>query len=275
MNTSVKANNLLVFNLPVEHGWQLVRVPIDKVDPALMIARQGLSPSGTDYRNAAMNLLHGNEDSASRIFVTSPRPGDGKTCTAFNLAWALAESGRTVLLVELNFTKPHFRIALGNLRLRYGLENVMRGTVEPIDAVFSVASTELHIAAVRNPTPIGMLQPILEHLDAFLDWGNQNYELLVIDCPPVISREWNRWFSNFVGSALLVVREDRTPLVEVRRAAKLLGNQLKGVLLNASRRSSVSLTTSVTDERIGAGARASKAFEEPVTTSETALSRGS
>jgi Mrp family chromosome partitioning ATPase len=276
MITSGRADDRLSFLISIEPGnKQSLEVPIGKVDPALMIARQDHSISCSDYKSAAMNVLHWSVATTSRIFVTSPKPGDGKTCTAFNIAWTLAESGRRVLLVELNFSKPGFRAALGNLRLRYGLENAMRGLVEPADAVFSVASTGLHIAAMRNATPARELQPVLKHLDAFLDWGSQHYEVLVIDCPSVLSSEWNSWFSKFVGPTLLVVREDHTSVVDVRRAVKLLGLHLKGVLLNASRRNSVYMTTSITEERIGSGPREGQAFEQQIATSTTALRRGS
>jgi hypothetical protein len=63
--------------------------------------------------------------------------------------------------------------------------------------------------------------------------------MLVVDCPSVISSEWNRWFRYFIGPALLVVREKQTPLVQVQRATRLLGPHLIGVVLNATQASPV------------------------------------
>jgi Mrp family chromosome partitioning ATPase len=173
MNASVVSSETqLCFYMSLERGVKrLVSMPRDYMDPSLMILRKGFSSSASDYHIAAANLLRGPARTTSRIFVTSPGHGDGKTCTAFNLASALAESGKSVLLIELNFSKPRFCTLLGNLQLRYGLDSVLRGSAVPEDAVFSVASLRLHIVAVRDATPFDKLERLLEHLGAFLDWA--------------------------------------------------------------------------------------------------------
>lgn len=89
---------------------------------------------------------------------------------------------------------------------------------------------------MRSATRRDKLQAVLKHLVAFFDWGSEHYEILVIDCPPVISQDWKVWFSSFIGTCLLVVRERYTPRIQVERAMKLLGAHLQGVLLNAVHR---------------------------------------
>jgi len=237
-------NPLLSFQLPVEHGLtRQSNTPSYLLDPALIVAHRASSPELCHYRQAAANLFPADlsestlpsRSSSSRIFVTSPHQGDGKTSTAFNLAWTLAQSDKTVLLAELNFVRPRLCAALGDLHLRYGLEGALRGTAIPADAVFSLNSTSLHIAAVRNATALDNLAPIQANLNAFLQWSSENFDLLVIDCPSVLSREWNLWFRNNANPALLVTREDHTPNLEVQRAVKTLGPSLTGVLVNAAR----------------------------------------
>jgi Mrp family chromosome partitioning ATPase len=235
MNTTLaRRSGPLSFAAPSDGvSKQLVKAPTAMIAPSLMIQHQGLCPAASEYLGVANNLLYGCAQSPARIFVTSPRHGDGKTCTAFNLAWAFTGCEKSVLLVELNFSKPQFTTVLGSLGIRYGLDSALRGKANPEDSVFAIAPSGMNVAAVREATPLHQVANLLEHLDAFLDWGSEHYDIVVIDCPPVISKEWGVWFSKFIGSALLVVREGKTPLVDVRRASKLLGNHLMSVLLNA------------------------------------------
>lgn len=117
MTVSIRTTNRLTFCMPAGHGAvEFVELPSHLVDPAFLIAQKGPSLSQTDYQNVSAKLLQAHVPPSSRIFVSSPVQGDGKTCTAFNLACTMAKSGASVLLVELNFTEPRIRTALGNLK---------------------------------------------------------------------------------------------------------------------------------------------------------------
>jgi Mrp family chromosome partitioning ATPase len=236
MTPLVRYTNSLQFQRPVEHGvTRLAELPNHRIDPALTVAHRDSAHLDESYRRAAERFFNGKTGEGARIFVTSAQQGDGKTCTATNLASSLARSGRRVLLAELNFSQPRLLSALGNLRMRYGLETALRQWVQPAEAIFYLASTGLHIAPVRDPIPPDRLPPLIERLQAFFAWAGDRFDVVVLDCPSVLTAEWKGWLGSLVDSALLVVREEQTPLVEVRRAVRLLGGTLKGVLLNGHR----------------------------------------
>ena len=128
---------------------------------------------------------------------------------------------------------PRLRDALGNLKPRFGLEGVLRGTSQPEDAVLSFeANPCLYLAPIRNATPTDRLAPVLEHLNDFLHWAGDHYDLLVMDCPSILSQDWSDWFHEAIGPALLVVRHESTSQVEVKKAVDLLGSKLKCAVLN-------------------------------------------
>jgi Mrp family chromosome partitioning ATPase len=211
---------------------KIVSLAARRINPALVFANEQLASHAAGYQDAADRLLHGDWWMPRRMFVTSPSAGDGKTTTAFNLAWALTTRGKKVLLVELNLAQPRFQTLLGNPRIRHGVDSVLRRTAPPNESVFSLGSSELHVAAVRSQMQRVEAKEYLRNLDAFLDWGEKEYEWLVMDCPAVLSPMWNGWFSAHVQEALLVVRSGRTALAHVRKATKVLGDGLRGVLLN-------------------------------------------
>lgn len=222
----------LSLSMPIGDGrLEAVDLPREGVHPSLLFANEQ-SPAGASYQGVADRLLAGEWWNPRRIFVTSPTVGDGKTCTAFNLAWALTTRGASVLLAELNFERPRFSEVLGGLPIRFGVDCAMRRLASPADSVIEMGDESLGVAAVKNAMARAELKKNLPLLASFLSWGHDRYDWLVLDCPPVLSSGWNEWFRQYAQPALLVVREQHTPEVQVREATKRLGAGLKGVLLN-------------------------------------------
>ena len=227
-------SNLLPATLPVGNGFHKeVEIVRGHIHPSLVLGGNELLPHAFEYQVAAVKMLKENRWDSKRVFVTSPAAGDGKTSTAFNMAWALSRFEKSVLLVELNFGRPQFRSLLGDVRIRFGVDSALRGSARPGECVFSVGSDFLHIAAVRDSTRMGEMEKLLPHLHDFEQWAEENYDLVIFDCPSVVSKDWQRWFHRFVGSTLLVVREQQTAIVDVDKAVERLGAHLKGVLLNS------------------------------------------
>lgn len=184
-------------NMPTGHGLsKLVEIPSNKIDRGLIFARPEAIPAAQNYLSAADHLLEEKRWNSGRVFVTSPVPGDGKTCTAFNLAWALSCRNKSVLLVELNFARPQFRSLLGNLRVWHGIDCALRGAAKPGDSMFSIGPPGLNVCAVRDATSPHHRNQHFERLDAFLDWCGERYNWLILDCPPVLSREWSPSYAN-------------------------------------------------------------------------------
>jgi Mrp family chromosome partitioning ATPase len=276
MTNLVRVNNSLGFRLPVEAGvTRQVEIPNHKVDPAMTVAHRDPALLDAIYRKAVETMLPGETSAAARLFVTSAGKGDGKTCTAVNLASSLARGGKRVLLAELNFSRPRLLAALGNPRVRYGLENALRGWVQPADTIVALPSSGLHISPVRNAIPPDRLPPVLEHLQAFFAWSSERYEIVIFDCPSVLSEEWGDWFGSFAGSALLVVREEHTPQVEVQRAMQLLGAKLKGVLLNGHREAPARDTAPLEKTSFAAPPRPGPKPDEKVVAARSVLRTGS
>jgi Mrp family chromosome partitioning ATPase len=233
-NVLVEEGRLAV-QIPVGGGQRkIVDLPGTGVDPALTFASSQPMEGAAHYHWIAGNILHGNLWASRRIFISSPGEGDGKTSTAFNLAWALNAHTKSVLLVEMDFGRPRFRSQLGDLRIRYGIDSAIRGSVKPEESVFSLGNHSLGVAAVRDAMTGADIKRYLHATSEFLAWAAEKYEWILLDCPPVVSTKWNDWFDREAQSVLLVVREQHTPAARIRKAAHRLGERLRGVLLNDS-----------------------------------------
>jgi Mrp family chromosome partitioning ATPase len=213
--------------------WKIVPLASRDMDPALVFASERQAVRAASYEKLAGNIIEDSEWNASRqIFVTSPSAGDGKTSTAFNLAWALSMRVKPVLLVELNLRGPRFGRMLGNPRIRYGVDSVLRGIATGKECVFSLVNEDMHVAAVRDPIKQSEVKRLQSCFGAFMEWTKKEYQWVIFDCPAVLSPNWNEWFDTSAGSTLMIVRSERTPAVNVRRATRRLGERLKGVVLN-------------------------------------------
>jgi len=213
--------------------WKIVPLASRDVNPALVFANEQQAPRAASYQALADKIIEDPEwKDSRRIFVTSPDDGDGKTSTAFNLAWALSTRTKPVLLAELNLGRPDLRNMLGKPRIRYGVDCVLRGISSEKESVFSLVSEDFHVAAVRDKMARSEVKRFQPLFDSFLDWARKEYQWVVLDCPPVLSNRWNDWFKAHATSVLLVVRNEKTPAVDVRRASRRLEQALKGVVLN-------------------------------------------
>jgi protein-tyrosine kinase len=213
--------------------WKIVPLVSSDVNPALVFANERQAVRAPSYQTLADRIIEDKGwDQSRQIFVSSPDKGDGKTSTAFNLAWALSTRAKPVLLVELNLGKPRLRSMLGMPSIRYGVDCVLRGIASEKESVFTLVNEDLQVAAVRDSMRGSEIKRFQSSFDSFIDWAKKEYKWIVFDCPPVLSRSWNEWFQDRADSVLLIARSKETPAVDVRRAARRLGFRLKGVVLN-------------------------------------------
>lgn len=167
--------------------------------------------------------------------ITSPLPSDGKSTTIANLATALAEHGKSrVLLIEADFYHPCLVDMMG-IRPGSGLGEVLEHTVTATSCLRRLGGLGWFLLPVGkasgNPTELlqGDAFPrLLEELGASFDW-------ILVDSPPVIPLVDALLLKKSAKATLLVTRAGHTPRKVVEKSLSLLGNDhLVGVVLNAT-----------------------------------------
>jgi len=195
--------------------------PAAKSSPVL-VPRMGQSTRAEEFRQLRTNLRF--VDAASPVevlVVTSSVEGEGKSSTAANLAQSFAESGRRVLLVDADLRKPKLQQYL-DLEGSAGLTSVLIGEAELREVTQEWGPDGLHVLASGPlpPNPSELLgSPAMEK---FVRQARNEYDLVVIDTPPLLPVTDGAVTSVLADGVLLLVRYGRTRVEQVHQAVEAL-----------------------------------------------------
>jgi capsular exopolysaccharide synthesis family protein len=154
------------------------------------------------------------------LAISSPAAGEGKTLTAMNLAGALArESDGRVLLIDADLRRPSVAAALG-LAASPGLSDVLSSDELELSAV-AQAVRPFPLWVVTSGTPGTAIHRLLRspRLDGLIDRARQQFDVVIIDTPPLLPVFDSAVLSRIVDQMLVVVAANQTP-------RKLLGEAL-------------------------------------------------
>jgi polysaccharide biosynthesis transport protein len=175
------------------------------------------------------------------LVVTSPGPGEGKTTIAANLAMAMAEAGRRVLVMDLDLRRPqiHEVFELPNDR---GFTDLIRGQDLPLRI------TEDHPAILRTSYPhvsvlpagqisLGEIGEVFHspRVAGLLRQLRECFDVIIVDTPPMLQFSESRMAGSLADGALLVLRSGHTDRDSALAARQQLAHdriELLGTILN-------------------------------------------
>lgn len=168
------------------------------------------------------------------IMVTSSVPNEGKSTVALNLAEALGQMER-VLLIEADLRKPVMAAALGVPPDAPGLTSVVAGTHELKTCIHSIPKLGIDVL-VAGILP-GNPQELLSSRRVFmtLEILKRHYDRIIIDTPPMTPVSDAMVLSSFADGVIYVVKAGETPASLATRGIKQLSDvraALLGVVLN-------------------------------------------
>ena len=165
------------------------------------------------------------------IAVTSPTRHDGRTTTAIDLAAALAESGRSVLLVDGDLRSPaladrlSIEDALRDHAAQRGLSTVLVGEHDLADALIPEVPVGAHwislLPAGPEPPRPGELWATDRAEALFEDLGDR-FDYVVVDTPPVGTCTDGAIIGALCDGALVLARIRGTTTTALRRALQAL-----------------------------------------------------
>jgi succinoglycan biosynthesis transport protein ExoP len=168
------------------------------------------------------------------LACTSPSAGDGKSTVTANLAISLAQSGRSVLLVDCDLRRPRVD-KLFQVDASSGLVDVLSGIGDPPDHIRATPVENLSIlpCGVVPPNPAELLSS--DAFKQFLEYARERYEFVLLDCPPVLAVADPCIVSSLADELLLVVRLESATRPQLLRAQDMLaevGAKPTGIVVN-------------------------------------------
>ncbi|MBT2334934.1 polysaccharide biosynthesis tyrosine autokinase [Variovorax paradoxus] len=170
----------------------------------------------------------------NRILITGATPGIGKSFVSGNFAAIMAHAGKRVLLIDADMRKGHLNKQFGLPRDR-GLSELLSGELSAEQAIRAQVLPNLDVLTTGklpvNPADMLMSESFLR----LLDMVSAQYELVIIDTPPVLVAADTAAVAPYMGAVLLVARADQTQLGELNESAKRLshaGKAVSGVIFN-------------------------------------------
>jgi capsular exopolysaccharide synthesis family protein len=195
------------------------------------------SPAAEAYRSLAANLQFAYGDRQMQtIGVTSAAGGEGKSTTVANLALALAQSGRRVIVIDADLRRPGQHTLFGVQR-EQGLADVLLGdhTALPLQAT---RASGLQILA-SGPPPANPLEALASRrFDQVLALARAQADFVLVDTPPAGALADTAVLAPRLDGVLMVVSAGRTKRDLARRAREQLERvnaNLLGVVLTNMR----------------------------------------
>jgi Mrp family chromosome partitioning ATPase len=159
------------------------------------------------------------------IVVSSAAPGEGKTTVALSLARAYALSGLPTLLVDCDLRKPSVHQQLG-MEASEGLLEYLVGSEQAVDlkSIMTVdTGSGAQIVLGSRRSDIATDQLIAGRtLTRLIAAARQNFDIVVLDSPPVGPVVDGLYLAGMADAILFVVKWSATPQQEVRSAVAAL-----------------------------------------------------
>lgn len=166
------------------------------------------------------------------LMVTSSLPGEGKTTTSTNIAFAFAQLEKTVL-IEADMRRPTLAKTLGVPVGTPGLANWLAGGASLEEVVLDIDGLSVITAGLVPPNPLELISS--SRFEQLLKTLSETYDRILIDSPPINAVSDGLVLSRYADAVVFVVKADATPQTQVKTAlGKLLqhGAHVKGVVLN-------------------------------------------
>jgi len=200
---------------------------IGNVDPS-----SGFSEAYRNVRSAL--LLNPSGKPFKTLAVVSSVPKEGKTTTSANLATSFAQTGHKVLLVDADLHRGGLHRFFG-LQAGRGLTEILTGrsSLEEVLQHTSVDGLDLIGTGAFPDNPAELV--LRREMKEFLEQASAQYDLVILDAPPVLAVSESTVIASQADGTLLVVWSGRTSRKLVTAAVRQLmsrGADVLGCVLN-------------------------------------------
>lgn len=168
------------------------------------------------------------------LMISGASPNAGKTFVSSNLAAVVAQTGKKVLFIDADLRKGYSH-KLFKSNNDKGLSDYLSGrnTINETVRKITTVNFDFIPRGIVPPNPAELLMH--KNFGSLIKWGNENYDLVIIDTPPILAVTDAAIIGNYVGTTLLVTRFEENTAKEIEVSIKRFeqsGVVVKGCILN-------------------------------------------
>lgn len=168
------------------------------------------------------------------LMISGASPNAGKTFVSTNLSAIIAQSNKKVLFIDADLRKGYthklFEVSNDN-----GLSDLLAGKTDIAKAIKKLPAAGFDFIS-RGNIPSNPAELLMhERFGKLLEWANNEYDLVVIDTPPILAVTDAAIIGNYSGTTLLVARFEMNTPKEIEVSVKRFeqsGVKVKGCIMN-------------------------------------------
>jgi len=206
-------------------------IPSAKTAKPVEELKDTLSPVAEAYLSTTSAMQFVTEGGAPRtLLVTSTRPAEGKSTSAWALAQSFTRLGKTALLIDADMRRPAFVTGRENIGLSHILTN--SGTLSEHVLRTDVDNLWVMPSGTIPPSPPELLASA--RFASLLADAEATFDVVVVDGPPILGLADSPLLSSVAQATLMVIESGRTrtrAAVEAQNRLRTAGARMVGAIL--------------------------------------------
>lgn len=205
--------------------------------PTLEIAQKRLdfAKKAEEHYNALRTNIQFSGDNLKVLAISSVKPGEGKSTTSTNIAWAFARAGYKTLLVDADIRNSVMSGVFKSREKITGLTDFLAGTTDLSNGLCDTNIDNLFViqAGPTSPNPTALLQS--ENFHTMIDTLRKYFDYVIVDTAPIGMVIDAAIITQKCDASILVTAAGETKRRDVLKAKEQLeqtGTPFLGVVLN-------------------------------------------
>jgi tyrosine-protein kinase Etk/Wzc len=169
------------------------------------------------------------------LMISGPSPSIGKSFVSANMGAVVAKGGQRVLVIDADMRKGRMERQMATTH-KSGLSDYLSGQMAIEDIIKELSVENLHYIS-RGDVPPNPSELLLHpRFQALMEWGSANYDIVIIDTPPILAVTDAAIVGAHAGTTLMVGRFAQNAVKEIDIAKQRFeknGIEVKGFILNA------------------------------------------
>lgn len=206
----------------------------------------GQSPDSEAFRCLRTNLFIFDQHRPLRtlplktLLITSAEPGEGKSTVVVNLAFALAQTERKILLIDSNLRRPSLH-NIFNLTNDRGLSSILKGETSWAETLQDARVAGIQVLT-SGPLPANPAELLgSTRMTTMIEQVSQQFDLVLLDSPALLATADTLILTSIVDGVLVVVGRGQAKQDTVHQARQQLSAasaKLIGVIVNRAEKNS-------------------------------------